>query len=139
MAEKKEKVTKKDAPRGPGIYVEDDGSITDIRSDGRVIKNAKARYQETPFSYKTHIKPTIDFINSAGKDLGYAAVGATAIPKVLFQEVGNFISDFNYKQQIRKDTQEMVWSEKHNRYMSKYDLKIQKTIDAGLDAENSGG
>ena len=139
MAEKKEKVTKKDAPRGPGIYVEDDGSITDIRSDGRVIKNAKARYQETPFSYKTHIKPAIDFINSAGKDLGYAAVGATAIPKVLFQEVGNFISDFNYKQQIRKDTQEMVWSEKHNRYMSKYDLKIQKTIDAGLEAENSGG
>ena len=139
MAEKKEKVTKKDAPRGPGIYVEDDGSITDIRSDGRVIKNAKARYQETPFSYKTHIKPAIDFINSAGKDLGYAAVGATAIPKVLFQEVGNFINDFNYKQQIRKDTQEMVWSEKHNRYMSKYDLKIQKTIDAGLEAENSGG
>ena len=139
MAEKKEKPTKETATRGPGIYVEDDGSLTDIRSDGRVIKNAKARYQETPFSYKTHIKPAIDFINSAGKDLGYAAVGATAIPKVLFQEVGNFISDFNYKQQIRKDTQEMVWSEKHNRYMSKYDLKIQKTIDAGLEAENSGG
>lgn len=139
MAEKKEKVTKKNAPRGAGIYVEDDGSITDIRSDGRVIKNAKARYQETPFSYKTHIKPTIDFINSAGKDLGYAVVGATALPRVVFQEVGNFISDFNYNQQIRKDTQEMVWSEKHNKYMSKYDLKIQQTIDAGLDAENSGG
>tara|TARA_R100000231_G_C5261548_1_gene145836 strand:+ start:25 stop:444 length:420 start_codon:yes stop_codon:yes gene_type:complete len=139
MAEKKEKATKKNAPRGPGIYVEDDGSITDIRSDGRIIKNAKARYQETPFSYKTHIKPTIDFMNTVGRDLGYAAVGFTALPRVVFQEVGNFISDFNYKQQIRKDTQEMVWSEKHNKYMSKYDLKIQKTIDAGLDAENSGG
>ena len=139
MAEKKEKLTKETAPRGPGIYVEDDGSITDIRSDGKVIKNAKARYQETPFSYKTHIKPTIDFINNVGEDLGYAAVGATALPRVLFQQVGNFISDFNYKQQILKDTSEMVWSEKHNRYMSKYDLKIQKTIDAGLEAENSGG
>tara|TARA_B100000085_G_scaffold158130_1_gene143634 strand:- start:1959 stop:2378 length:420 start_codon:yes stop_codon:yes gene_type:complete len=139
MAEKKEKLTKETAPRGPGIYVEDDGSITDIRSDGKVIKNAKARYQETPFSYKTHIKPTIDFINNVGEDLGYAAVGATALPRVLFQQVGNFISDFNYKQQILKDTSEMVWSEKHNKYMSKYDLKIQKTIDAGLEAENSGG
>ena len=57
----------------------------------------------------------------------------------MFQQVGNFISDFNYNQQIRKDTQEMVWSEKHNKYMSKYDLKIQKTIDAGIEAENSGG
>ena len=139
MAEKKEKATKKNAPRGPGIYVEDDGSITDIRSDGKVIKNAKARYQETPFSYKTHIKPTIDFINNVGEDLGYAAVGATALPRVLFQQVGNFISDFNYKQQILKDTSEMVWSEKHNKYMSKYDLKIQKSIDAGVDLENSGG
>ena len=139
MAEKKEKLTKETAPRGPGIYVEDDGSITDIRSDGRTIKNAKARYQETPFSYKTHIKPTIDFINSTGKDIGYALVGAAAGPKVIFQEIGNFINDFNYKQQIRKDTQEMVWSEKHNKYMSKYELKIQKTIDAGIEAENSGG
>ena len=139
MAEKKEKPTKETATRGPGIYVEDDGSITDIRSDGRVIKNAKARYQETPFSYKTHIKPAIDFINSAGKDLGYGLVGATALPRVVFSEVGNFIGDVYYKMKLNKDTQEMVWSEKHNKYMSKYDLKIQKTIDAGLDAENSGG
>tara|TARA_R100000353_G_C6434187_1_gene176752 strand:- start:231 stop:650 length:420 start_codon:yes stop_codon:yes gene_type:complete len=139
MAEKKEKATKKNAPRGPGIYVEDDGSITDIRSDGRILKNAKARYQETPFSYKTHIKPTIDFIKSTGKDLGYAAAGGTALPRVLFQQVGTFIRDFNYNQQIQRDTQEMVWSEKHNKYMSKYDLKIQKSIDAGVDLENSGG
>tara|TARA_R100000152_G_C6683554_1_gene116825 strand:+ start:27 stop:446 length:420 start_codon:yes stop_codon:yes gene_type:complete len=139
MAEKKEKLTKETAPRGPGIYIEDDGSVTDIRSDGRVIKNAKERLYEKPFSYKTHIKPTIDFINTVGRDLGYAAVGATALPRVVFSEVGNFIGDVYYKMKINKDTQEMVWSEKHNKYMSKYDLKIQKTIDAGLDAENSGG
>ena len=136
---KKDKVTKETAPRSPGIYVEDDGSYTDIRSDGRVIKNAKARYQETPFSYKTHIKPTLDFINTVGKDLGYATAGTVALPYHLFRQAGNFIRDFNYKIQINKDSQEMVWSEKHNKYMSKYDLKIQKTIDAGLEAEKSGG
>ena len=141
MAEKKEKLTKETAPRTSGIYTEDDGSKTLIGPDGNEIKNPYVDMYLNPdfLNYKTVIKPTLNYLNTVRKDLGYAVVGFTALPRVVFQEVGKFIKDENYKMQIQNDQKQMVWSEKHNKYMSKYDLKIQKTIDAGLDAENSGG
>ena len=141
MAEKKEKVTKENAPRGPGIYTEDDGTQTLIGPDGKEVKNPYVDMYLNPdfLNYKTVIKPTLNYLNNVRKDLGYAAVGFTALPRVIFQEVGKVVKDQNYKMQIQNDQNQMVWSEKHNKYMSKYDLKIQKTIDAGLDAENSGG
>ena len=141
MAEKKENVTKENAPRGPGIYTEDDGSQTLIGPNGKEVKNPYVDMYLNPdfLNYKTVIKPTLSYLNSVRKDLGYAVVGATALPRVIFQEVGKVIKDQNYKMQIQNDQNQMVWSEKHNKYMSKYDLKIQKSIDAGVDLENSGG
>tara|TARA_Y100001973_G_C4982204_1_gene224766 strand:- start:104 stop:529 length:426 start_codon:yes stop_codon:yes gene_type:complete len=137
----KTKVTKENAPKPPGIYTNDDGSQTLIGPDGKEIKNPYADLYLNPdfLGYNTIIKPTLSFLNNVRKDLGYAVVGATALPKVVFNEVGNFIRDENQRIKMQMDDKVIIWSEKHNKYMSKYELKLQETIDAKQDMENNGG
>lgn len=136
-----EKVTKENAPRTSGIYTEDDGSKTLIDANGKEVKNpyVDMYLNPDPLGYNTIIKPTLGFLNSIRKDLGYAFKANTATFRFVFDQVSGIINEESQRLKMQQDSNQMVWSEKHNRYMSKYDLKIHKLIDIELDRENGGG
>tara|TARA_Y100000748_G_C15280424_1_gene404313 strand:- start:178 stop:582 length:405 start_codon:yes stop_codon:yes gene_type:complete len=126
---------KETAKRIPGIYIEDDGSITDVRSDGRVINNVKERFYDEPFSYGTHIKPTLNLIKKSGsaifKDLKTAIIDTPlAVNKAIYNETATAVQNWNQKNQQKRAKDMIIWSERHNKYMSQYDLRIQDIKDA---------
>jgi len=139
----KTKVTKENAPKPPGIYTNDDGSQTLIGPDGKEVKNpyVDLYLNPDPLGYNTVIKPTLKFLKDVSKDAG--KVVTTSIPyiysKDAIKNVGNFIRDESQRLQMEMDDKVIVWSEKHNKYMSKYELKLQEAIDAKHDMENNGG
>ena len=148
------KVTKENAPKPPGIYTNDDGSQTLIGPDGKEIKNPYADLYLNPNNisiYHKVIKPALNYLKDADyKELAKKAAIAALDPtgarrKVIkdsltsLKDVGNFIRDENERMQMQRDDKLIIWSEKHNKYMSKYELKLQEAIDAKHDMENNGG
>ena len=126
---------KEKTPRIPGFYTEDDGSYTVIGQDGKEIKNPYEPLENAIYnniSWKG-LKRLFEITAEVGKDLGKDLIDDT---KTKFSVIGQdlralatYIEEEDSKAKLRQSKRKIVWSEKHNKYMSEYDLRKQNLID----------
>ena len=126
---------KEKTPRIPGFYTEDDGSYTVIGKDGKEIKNPYEPLENAIYnniSWKG-LKRLFEITAEVGKDLGKDLIADT---KTKFSVIGQdlralstYIEEQDQKAKLRQSRRKIIWSEKHNKYMSEYDLRKQNLID----------
>ena len=126
---------KEKTPRIPGFYTEDDGSYTVIGKDGKEIKNPYEPLETAIYnniSWKG-LKKLLEITVDVGKDLGKDLIDDT---KAKFGVIGQdlrvlatYIEEQDQKAKLRQSKRKIIWSEKHNKYMSEYDLRKQNLID----------
>ena len=128
---------KETAKRIPGYYTEDDGKVILIGPNGKEIKNQFVDMGLNPdvLGYNTVIKPTLKLLKKTGgalfKDIKTATIDTPlAVGKALYQEAGVAVGEWNQINQQKRAKDQIVWSERHGKYMSQYDLRIEDIKDA---------
>ena len=126
---------KEKTPRIPGFYTEEDGSYTVIGKDGKEIKNPYEPLENAIYNniswkgLKRLFEITADVGKGVAKDLIDDTKAKFGVIGQDLRALSTYIEEQDQKAKLRQSKRKIVWSEKHNKYMSEYDLRKQNLID----------
>lgn len=132
-----EKVTKETAPKPAGMYVNDDGSYTLIGTDGKELKSPYEPLENVisgAISWRglgKFFKYSGKIVKELGKDLALDTKTKLGVFGTDIKNLSTYIDKQDQKIRLKQSKNKMVWSDKHNKYMSEYELKMQTLIEAG--------